>query len=101
MTIVKTSELSGAALEWAVREIEKDHHFYRSTYSTEWAQAGPIIEREGISIERFKSGPNWSAFKFDTGDCEINVPSPLIAAMRCFICSKLGDTVDIPEELIR
>lgn len=26
-------------------------------------------------------------------------PTPLIAAMRCYVASKLGDTVDIPEEL--
>jgi hypothetical protein len=25
---------------------------------------------------------------------------PLIAAMRCHVASKLGDTVDIPEELV-
>lgn len=27
-------------------------------------------------------------------------PTPLIAAMRCYVASKLGDEVDIPEELI-
>jgi len=27
-------------------------------------------------------------------------PTPLIAAMRCFVASKLGDEVDVPEELL-
>ncbi len=27
-------------------------------------------------------------------------PTPLIAAMRCYVASKLGDEVDIPEELL-
>lgn len=27
-------------------------------------------------------------------------PPPLIAAMRCYVASKLGDEVDIPEELV-
>jgi hypothetical protein len=27
-------------------------------------------------------------------------PTPLIAAMRCYVASKLGDTVEIPEELL-
>jgi hypothetical protein len=27
-------------------------------------------------------------------------PTPLIAVMRCYVASKLGDTVDIPEELL-
>lgn len=28
-------------------------------------------------------------------------PTPLIAAMRCFVASKLGDEVEIPEELVK
>ena len=28
-------------------------------------------------------------------------PTPLIAAMRCFVASKLGDEVDVPDELIK
>ena len=27
-------------------------------------------------------------------------PTPLIAAMRCYCCAKLGDEVDIPDELV-
>ena len=27
-------------------------------------------------------------------------PTPLIAAMRCFCCSKLGDEVEVPDELL-
>jgi hypothetical protein len=26
-------------------------------------------------------------------------PTPLIAAMRCYVASRLGDEVDVPEEL--
>lgn len=26
--------------------------------------------------------------------------TPLIAAMRCYVASKLGDDVDVPEELV-
>jgi hypothetical protein len=26
-------------------------------------------------------------------------PTPLIAAMRCYVAAKLGDTVEIPEDL--
>jgi hypothetical protein len=65
-------------------------------YSTDWAQGGPIIDREIISIVE---GPNgtWEAGKrpgrFYGG------PTALISAMRCFVASKLGDTVDIPDDL--
>jgi hypothetical protein len=27
-------------------------------------------------------------------------PTPLIAAMRCYVASKLGDEIEIPEELL-
>jgi hypothetical protein len=27
-------------------------------------------------------------------------PTPLIAAMRCYVASKLGDEVEVPEELL-
>ena len=65
---IKTSDLEGAALDWAVGEIEfnrliaqgshvkswvlDDHAKGLCTdpYSTDWAQGGPIIERELIEI---------------------------------------------------
>lgn len=30
---------------------------------------------------------------------ELIGPTPLIAAMRCYVASKLGDNVEIPEKL--
>ena len=35
----------------------------------------------------------------DTYRCGGEGPTPLIAAMRCFVASRLGDEVDVPEEL--
>lgn len=72
-------------------------------YSTEWSQGGPIIERERINIR-----PNSSDLKFKTfvvisptGQAHRHVgPTPLIAAMRTFVASTLGDEVEIPEELL-
>lgn len=114
MTIVKTSELIGKSLDWAVAMIEKPNicldHFISMhgnykydkgtyEYSTDWAQGGPIIEREcielGLPRERmaklfFRSNPSYEAGQ-----------TPLIAAMRCYVASKLGDEVDIPEELMK
>jgi len=55
---IKTSELTGMALDWAVM---------RCIY--------PRYEQRG--------------------------PAPLIAAMRCYVASKLGNEIDIPEELIK
>ena len=37
--------------------------------------------------------------KYLTWTCERG-PTKLIAAMRCYVASKLGDEVDVPEELL-
>jgi hypothetical protein len=94
----KTSELTGAALDWAVAMAENwaGADFEIKPYSTDWAQGGPIIERERITPEW--TGEDWMAYiKHDE---EVFGSTPLIAAMRCYVASKLGDEVEIPEELI-
>ncbi len=116
---MKTSELTGPALDWAVSKCvgnwdweqgDLDAGEYGPGFkpSTDWAHGGPIIERE--ELELYKWGiDGWKAhatnYQFlNTPQeqplfCEQYGPTPLIAAMRCYVASKLGDTVDIPEEL--
>lgn len=82
--------------------------------STDWSQGGPIIEREGINIFKHNkldvSEPDkWCAHKVvprPNMEGSINMvaiapdgPTPLIAAMRCYVTSKLGDEVEVPREL--
>jgi len=124
---MKTAELQGAALDWAVAKCEgrctdmlplyddkpDGESFWAlegntdCMYSTRWNAGGPIIERERIAL-------NWETY--DTGDLSVGVwvatvyageshiqgdgPTPLVAAMRCFVASKLGDDVEIPQELL-
>ena len=120
---IKTSELSGAALDWAVRyavsgKSPLDFVPARDSFSTCWNKGGPIIEREGILLRALRSpGHNldgqWLAM-YDGTNTNTRVqwvkrqdwprhylagPTPLIAAMRRFVASKLGDKVDVPEEL--
>lgn len=77
-------------------------------YSTDLAQGGPIIEREitGVDlVSELKNVKKWSARKFEylpndqTRCTEQQGPTLLIAAMRCYVTSKLGDYADVPEEL--
>lgn len=119
---MKTSELIGPALDWAVAKAKGDFqfevYFNRVWYlwfathgslsphhtdsiewlpSTSWEQGGPIIEREGLCVNPdFPRG--WMAI---TNNAELMQfgPTPLIAAMRAFVASKLGDEVEIPSEL--
>ena len=76
--------------------------------SINWAQGGPIIELEEITLAWGKDTEDWWACvgdsrRFDTdtpdGVTTFVDPQPLIAAMRCYVASKLGDDVEIPEEL--
>jgi hypothetical protein len=99
---MKTSELTGAALDWAVAKCEGyrlDLAPERSyAPSTDWAQGGPIIEREKLAI--CIGWKQWLAFSDDTENAGVQGPTPLIAAMRCYVASKLGDDINIPEELL-
>lgn len=120
---IKTSDLIGPALDWAVAKCE-EHPAIRSSanpalflgmhsiggqnYSSDWSRGGPIIERERIELG------NWGIEGWEakaTNYTFLNTPqeeatfatkygdTALIAAMRCYVVSKMGDTVDIPEEL--
>ena len=101
---IKTSEAEGEVLDRLVAKCEvgaefigeiDDPHFY----STDWAQGGTIIEREKISV--WARGGEWAAESFvpNHQGFESTGPTPLIAAMRCYVASKLGDEVELPEEL--
>ncbi len=100
----KTSELIYEALDWAVThanyEINGDEVWRQDKcdYSTDWAWGGPIIEREGISIGCHLDGAEWFAQNY-WGEYESSGPTALIAAMRCFVASRFGDEIDIPEDL--
>lgn len=118
-TRMKTSELTGAALDWAVAKCEGYyttikpnevvyahpngawHHNANWQPATNWAQGGPIIERDGIHLG--KSGVDWEADFWNMISLNFDRsygPTPLIAAMRCYVASKLGDEVELPKELL-
>jgi len=78
------------------------------SYSSDWSLAGPVIEREGIELQCWRIGyriiDHWTAVLpgqvNEEGNPIHDGPAPLIAAMRCYVASKLGDAVEIPEELV-
>lgn len=141
---IKTNELTGTALDWAVATCEglpirhdpmnfgrafpeggfwiwddsgpigkRDYRLIGRQYnpSTNWTIGGPIIEREGIEVVRgnnliFPKGnekgeyeePLWLASR-DAGR-EFHGQTPLIAAMRCYVASKLGEEIEVPAEVM-
>jgi hypothetical protein len=109
---MKTSELTGAALDWAVAKCEGIGlgprglvvYYYEGEPamwqpSTDPSQAYPIIEREKIATDPDADDGQWAASTRDA-PCYWVGPTPLVAAMRCYVASKLGDEVDVPEELV-
>lgn len=104
---IKTAELTGVALDWAVAKCEvgagfigeiDDPHFY----STDWALGGPIMEREGIDCT-FHPGVGagyWTATHVDYYD-DFESPSLLEAVMRRYVANKIGDEVEIPDEILK
>lgn len=125
---IKVSEASGPVLDWMVAKCEgydiqlddevsgpwlvpQDGYLHDekplSIYvpTTNWSQGGPIIEREAHNLFKHNGGTDWC--------CACNVPregytaivtadgpTPLIAAMRCYVASKLGEEVEVFDELL-
>jgi Protein of unknown function (DUF2591) len=119
---MRTADLTGAALDWAVAKCEgvlefvelervngvwsvfAPEHGCSFEPSTDWSQGGPIIERERIGVTPMTPtvGDDRMPFWYANHEGQLDFqdgPTPLIAAMRCYVASKLGDEVDIPEEL--
>ncbi|EKD22533.1 MAG: hypothetical protein ACD_85C00001G0005 [uncultured bacterium] len=150
---IKTCELTGAALDWAVAKCEgadtrnnalvwflpyeadsveplqficqaddEDHakeqcenaypdctvdrveHIGPHLYSSDWAQGGPIIDRmvrEGLRLMGYKSLPtDPTSCQAQIGNIVTGGQTPLIAAMRVCVSYKLGDEVEVPDELL-
>lgn len=105
--LIKTSDLIGPALDWAVAVCEGEtesvqfsslassKHYYAP--SRKWAQGGPIIETNEIDLF-WDGGDLWDG-SIDRGRFVESGPTPLVAAMRCYVASKLGDEVEVPDEL--
>lgn len=119
---MKTTELIGDALNWAVAKCEGIHPVRcgagpsqylayvpkRSAYkrwrpTSNWAQGGPIADRERINVTLIDDSPDiWSASLGDPWRTLPSVygvtgPTRLVAMMRCYVLSKLGAEVDIPD----
>lgn len=112
---IKIADATPRQIDWLVATIEDigcfppQHHDWKISQidgsglyapTTNWSQGGPIIEREGIQlridVDGRHSGVQW--LRHIGYGPRSNGPTPLIAAMRCYVASKLGEEVDVPEE---
>lgn len=114
---VKTADLIGAALDWAVakaesvpvfvdhqgwvRKLPDDTSAWRPSWN--WSQGGQLLDKHHASAHyqahladaqfRYSAGPAGSGF-WCYG------PTALVAFCRSLVKAKLGDTVQVPKELI-
>lgn len=133
---IKTEELEGVALDWAVAEaldkycarrasdvghawgesdplivVPSDHNQWFWTLdedgwspSTLWQQGGPLIEQNiGLSMRYDDKGESerfYAEAWCGNTNAYANGPTPLIAGMRAIVTAKLGEEVDVPDDLI-
>ena len=128
---VKVAEASGRVLDWLMamcngKGIEfdcpsdpwltvdgiVDQPLHSYTPSTDWAQGGPIIEREELhwGFGGMRDGKRNCLGRDGKRNClgqkrgywqkPTLGPTPLIAAMRCLVTSRLGEEVEVPDELL-
>ena len=120
---IKTKDLIGPALDWAVAKCEVaargvhpgyleietfllNHRGGDFCYSTDWSQGGPIIEREKLEMRPgLYHSELWACWGQTQYGHRLSQqgktgPTPLVAAMRCYVASKLGDEVEVPDELM-
>ncbi len=99
---MKICELDCEMLDqWVARSLGIDLEFLGKPFmpSTLWEHGGPIIEGAGISLLSTKVSPcnDWQA---GMGHPDLGQgwgPTPLVAAMRCFLASQYGDELPVSD----
>lgn len=119
---LRTCDLIGAALDWAVAKAQGFYEaencyggiswfdrdglelvdYYGWNPSTDWNQGGPLIERNDWALP-YRATARYHLGKYESctpGGFPHNGETPLIAACRAIVSAHLGDSVDVPAELV-
>lgn len=106
LTVFRQGDYVGKPVE---RETEYDSGQYEWWSPTRsWAQGGVILEREEISVAKvgrteedaMAPHPDCWVAHIDGNYC-LRGPTPLIAAMRTFVRSRRGPTIELPYEYLQ
>jgi hypothetical protein len=81
--------------EWIIGNVETGATEFVPRYSSDWSVGGPLIESAGITIRYWTNADFVTAYMPEFGSEWIQGPTALVAAMRCFVASKLGDEFTI------
>ena len=102
-------DLNPVALDWAVtkseglsHDIEPDTPWGLWGWALDWAQGGPIIEREGIGLECDDQGIWFASYDLSAETAwGATGKTPLEAAMRCYVSVKLGNDIELPNQILK
>ena len=117
---IRSDALVGVALDWFVAQCESVKTYgpedfreqrkhvtkngeYVFRWHQSWQQTGPLIDREHIDLCWAPGTDTWCAYmSSDRHDrlLEIDGPTALVAACRCFVVARLGDEVEVPPGLL-
>lgn len=121
---VKTAELIGPALDWAVAEADGLRPYPHKggfwvldgktnaplpLFSTDWAQGGKLVDEYRPDLmfvpEQKKYGREFAVYLFNNdGDEQEPISGHgqtyLVALCRSIVAAKLGDVVKVPAELV-
>ena len=111
---IKTKDLTGAALDWAVAKADKREMLpirqwitfaeltdYKPTVS--WALTGPLRDKYKLDVMDFSKDvePFISAsYEKYNGLHSVEGPTALIAICRAVVACEIGDEVEVPDELV-
>jgi hypothetical protein len=104
----QSEDAYAVGVEWVDANGKTHGNEFAFRPSKSWFHGGPLIEREGIELWRAGDAPAnaaWRAYcdgpAIPTGDAwdeklrAIQGPTPLVAAMRAYVISRLGDEVEL------
>lgn len=78
------------------------------TPTTDWDACGPLLERamqEGMSVNYYPDERQFQAIQRPIGHwssvvCFAYGPTLLLAVLRCYVLSKMGPEIDVPDVLV-
>lgn len=124
--IIKTSELTGAAMNWVVASIEwpndtgilnpelvdKQSVNEEYPFNKDWSLTGVILERERITVSALYAQigcpvpeymlDEWGAYipLGFSSKAHSTATTAIIATLRCHVANKRGDEVEVPDHLL-
>lgn len=87
ITIIRTEDES----------IPDEEGFWQGKYEPRWAA---VLGDRHHPQEFYGAQGDFFGMAYEVDPAAVIGPTPLIAAMRCFVASKMGDEVDVPDELV-